>query len=71
MFLGQSEVGEIALNSNGDANLTYADINGDNITKPSGVDGPLVTLFSSGSSYDRQLDTALMRPGTPANYDHG
>ncbi len=61
----------MALNSNGDVYLTYADSDGANITKLSGADGSLVTSFGTGGSYDRQSDTAWMRTGTSATYGYG
>ena len=70
-FPGQSEIGEMALNSNGDVYLTYADSDGANVTKLSGTDGSLVTSFGTGGSYDRQSDTSWMRTGTSATYGYG
>ena len=70
-FPGQSEIGEMALNSNGDVYLTYADSDGANVTKLSGADGSLVTSFGTGGSYDRQSDTSWMRTGTSATYGYG
>ena len=52
-FPGQSEIGEMVLNSNGDVYLIYADSDGANVTKLSGTDGSLVTSFGTGGSYDR------------------
>ena len=70
-FPGQSEIGEMALNSNGDVYLTYADSDGANVTKLSGADGSLVTSFGTGGSYDRQSDTSWIRTGTSATYGYG
>ena len=53
-FPGQSELGEMALNSNGDVYLTYTDSDGANLTKLSGVVVSLVTSFDKGGCYDRQ-----------------
>ena len=53
-FPGQSELGETALNSNGDVYLTYTDSDGANFTKISGVVVSLVTSFDTGGYYDRQ-----------------
>ena len=53
-FPGQSELGEMALNSNGDVYLTYTDSDGANFTKLSGVFVSLVTLFDTGVIYNKQ-----------------
>ena len=53
-FPRQSELGEMALNSNGDVYLTYTDSDGAKFTKLSGVVVSLVTSFDIGGCYDRQ-----------------